>query len=659
MAAPKTKRTEKPRGKMRMSSAMLGAGPGAMLDLPDAAVLVAGLDHWGNPLKPGLSASRFVEVPDARLQEYVRRSLDAPGPVRLFHVYPAETEAGAAPEQGGLRAWEFPEWYVTRDAVDPARSSARVRSRYLLRREALNGKGELELDDDSGASKKRSRTVPVVPVRFVRACPRGHVEDLDWVGYAHPNHPRCKAILPLRLEERGTSGDIAELFVVCTACKTEQSMVRATIYDRATGLGALGRCRGVSLWSGSTRTSECKNERGQPTPARLLIRSATNAWFPAQLSAITLPTAEATRSPLRRILDVLWNKGLKGVTNAMFLGFVMQSNDEIRDALAGYAEAEVLAEIERKRADEAAEASLTPEEDDKRTRGPKAPELDTFFAVDNLAGVDEPGSHFFAQRIAAPARKSLKARRYIDRVVQVHRLREVRALVGFTRFEAPVTNQAGDLDLEIGVHPAPLASHKQWVPAVENHGEGVFFALDGEHVRDWASERAVRDREDQLRRGFDRWVAERGAKGAYFYGAPFVMLHSLSHLLTTAMSLECGYPSSSIRERVYALGDRYGVLLYTSSPDAEGTLGGLVATGRELERHIDNALELARLCSNDPVCAHYAPDNASGELTLQGAACHGCLLISETSCERQNTWLDRALVVPTLTHRDTAFFRDW
>ena len=97
----------------------------------------------------------------------------------------------------------------------------------------------------------------------------------------------------------------------------------------------------------------------------------------------------------------------------------------------------------------------------------------------------------------------------------------------------------------------------------------------------------------------------------------------------------------------------------TSSPDAEGTLGGLVATGRELERHIDNALELARLCSNDPVCAHHAPDNASGELTLQGAACHGCLLISETSCERQNTWLDRALVVPTLTHRDTAFFRDW
>lgn len=440
MAAPRTKRTEKPRGKLRMSSAMLGAGPGAMLDLPEAAVLVAGLDHWGNPLKPGLSASRFVEVPDARVQEYVRRSLDAPGPVRLFHVYPAETEAGAVPEQSGLRAWEFPEWYVTRDAVDPARSSPRVRSRYLVRREALTPKGELLLDDDSGTSQKRSRSVPVVPVRFVRACPRGHVEDLDWIGYAHPNHPRCNVTRALRLEERGTSGDIAELFVVCTACKTEQSMVRATIYDRATGLGALGRCRGVSLWSGSSRTSECKNERGQPTPARLLIRSATNAWFPAQLSAITLPTAEATRSPLRRILDVLWNKGLKGVTNAMFLGFVMQSNDEIRDALAGYAEAEVLAEIERKRADEAAEASVTPEEDDKRTRGPKAPELDTFLAVDSLAGVDEPGSHFFAQRIAAPPRKSIKARRYIDRVVQVHRLREVRALVGFTRFEAPVTN---------------------------------------------------------------------------------------------------------------------------------------------------------------------------------------------------------------------------
>lgn len=656
--APKTKKGEAVGGALRMSSAMLGAGPGALLDLTEVSVLVASLDHWGNPLKPGASAARFVEVPDARLQEYVRRSLDAPAPVRLFHVHPAETEPGAKPSESGLRAWEFPEWFVTRDAVDPARSTAHVRSRFLVRREALNADRSLDVDDDSGKGKKRSRSVPVVPVRFVRACPRGHIEDLDWEGFAHPNRDRCGIPRTLRLEERGTSGDIAELFVVCTHCHTEQSLVRATEYDRETGLGALGRCRGIELWRGRSAPGECKNERGQPTPAKLLVRSATNAWFPAQLSAITLPSPEATRSELRRVVDALWNKGLKGVQNAMFLEFVRTSNDEIRDGLAGFGDAEILAECARKRADDAAEI-LKPEGEDARSLGPKAPELDTFFAVEGLAGVDEPGSHFFAERTAAPARRSRDGRRYIDRVVRVHRLREVRALVGFTRFEAPVTNPAGDLDLEIGIQPARLASHTQWVPAVENHGEGIFLALDADHVRAWASQPAVRDREAQLRRGYERWVAERGGKGAFFFGMPFILLHSLSHLLTTAVALECGYPSSSIRERVYALGDRYGVLLYTSSPDAEGTLGGLVAAGRELERHIDNALELARLCSNDPVCAHHEPDNASGELTLQGAACHGCLLISETSCERQNTWLDRALVVPTVAHRDAAFFKDW
>jgi hypothetical protein len=211
------------------------------------------------------------------------------------------------------------------------------------------------------------------------------------------------------------------------------------------------------------------------------------------------------------------------------------------------------------------------------------------------------------------------------------------------------------------VHPAPLASHKQWVPAVENHGEGVFFSLDGDHVREWAALPAVRERarnsSDEASTAGSPSAARRAPTSS---GCPFVLLHSLSHLLITAVALECGYPSSSIRERVYAprrplrrialhrLARRRG---HPRGPRRHGARAG--APPRQ------DALELGRLCSNDPVCAHHDPDNASGELTLQGAACHGCLLISETSCERQNTWLDRALVVPTLTHRDTAFFRDW
>ena len=64
----------------------------------------------------------------------------------------------------------------------------------------------------------------------------------------------------------------------------------------------------------------------------------------------------------------------------------------------------------------------------------------------------------------------------------------------------------------------------------------------------------------------------------------------------------------------------------------------------------------ARLCSNDPVCAEHQPENMHERRFLQGAACHGCLLIAETSCEQRNDFLDRALVVPTLENLGVEFF---
>jgi len=137
-----------------------------------------------------------------------------------------------------------------------------------------------------------------------------------------------------------------------------------------------------------------------------------------------------------------------------------------------------------------------------------------------------------------------------------------------------------------------------------------------------------------------------------------VLLHTLSHLLMQALALTCGYPASSIRERVYVdyAGKRYGLMLYTASPDAEGTLGGLVAQARHLDAHLRVALRAGALCSNDPVCAQHSPEEGMEGRWLHGAACHGCALVAETSCEMRNDLLDRALVVPTLAVPDAAFF---
>ena len=101
------------------------------------------------------------------------------------------------------------------------------------------------------------------------------------------------------------------------------------------------------------------------------------------------------------------------------------------------------------------------------------------------------------------------------------------------------------------------------------------------------------------------------------------------------------------------------ILLHTGSSGSEGTLGGLVEQGRRLREHLDEAIKLGELCSNDPVCAGHSPDGDHAERFLEGAACHGCLFIAECSCERFNRYLDRALVVPTIGHpKGLAFFQE-
>ena len=158
--------------------------------------------------------------------------------------------------------------------------------------------------------------------------------------------------------------------------------------------------------------------------------------------------------------------------------------------------------------------------------------------------------------------------------------------------------------------------------------------------------------------GFESWQGQHPHSHRHFPELPYFLLHPLWHVLLTSVALECGYPASSIRERVYALDAGYGILLYTGTPDAEGTLGGLVEAGRQIDRHLRAALELGRLCSNDPVCAQHDPQNPHECRFLHGVACHGCLLIAETSCEQHNDFLDRALIVPTVEDLGAEFFKN-
>ena len=117
----------------------------------------------------------------------------------------------------------------------------------------------------------------------------------------------------------------------------------------------------------------------------------------------------------------------------------------------------------------------------------------------------------------------------------------------------------------------------------------------------WKQQTAVKSQAAKLEQGLHLWCLEQDIKDREFFGAPYVMLHSLSHLLINAISLECGYPAASLKERIYANESQgYGILLYTASADSQGTLGGLANAAKSIGHFLKTALEMGQLCSNDP-----------------------------------------------------------
>jgi len=497
----RTGQAKRPHGQIRQSQLITTFGPGAMLDLPNYSVLIGGLDYW-SPLGDAIA--------EPRLAAKLCWLLGVPS-IQLY-LPPADQDDLTAPPTG-VTAWQFPEWFITQD-VNLSEDQDHVRSRLLVHRSTLTS-GKF-IDEHR---KRRS----VVPVRFVRACRAGHIGDLDWYAYVHGGNTPCRR--RLWLDEQGTSGDLADVSVRCE-CGQERSMAQAATVQNH----ALGHCDGARPWLGPYTKEPCGE------PSRLLIRTASNAYFPQVMSVISLPDRDDT---VTAAVDTVW-EFLEAVEDVDQLRYERRKA-RVQAALGELSDDAVLAELEARR-----RAGTEPVKTVKRA------ELETLAASREDMGHDTPDGVFFARALPR-AHWDRPWMQPMERVVLVHRLREVAALVGFTRFEALAPDIEGEF--EMGVRRAALARETTWLPAIENKGEGVFLHIRRATIDTWMARADVQARGRQLDAGFESWKQEHQATHREFPGLPYIMLHSLAHLLITAVSLECGYPASAIRERIYAVSD--------------------------------------------------------------------------------------------------------
>ena len=608
-------------GDLRPSQLLYNYGVGAIVDLPNMATMVMGLDDWKVQYMNEVNEVRLLAAVRLRLGHQMERLAAPPMTEDAWDTYRGNFDERAAV---GVPVAPFPRWLRCPfcDLLAPIKSG-------LFRLKSEPFKPELTRYVHENCPNSR-RSPTVLPARFLTACEHGHLDDFPWVEYCH-NFSPCAAP-QLRLREWGASGSAADIMVSCDTCSANRRMSEA-FGEEARELN-MPMCRARRPHLRDTEDAPCEKRM------KSILLGASNSWFPLTLSSLDIPRSS---NRLAQLIDEHWQV-LRQATS--------------KDVLAGFKAIGVLkpfAEYSLDQLWDAIQARTVAGDNDESLSDLKTPEWDVFSNPTSKLN----SSDFHLTPVDVPRHFS----RQISRVVLVEKLREVRALIGFTRIESPGDYlDAGSIPPD---HIMPLSRRPPtFVPAVEVRGEGVFIQFNEGLIHEWSARPSVQESVGEFQASHTRWRSKRNipAPEAGFPGIRFAMIHSFAHALMRQLSIECGYSAASIRERIYSRDPASGkdamagVLIYTAAPDSEGTLGGLVSLGQpeELERLIGYALEQMRLCSSDPLCAEHHPP-ADG-MSLHGAACHACLFSPETSCERGNNYLDRSLLVETFGRTGTAFF---
>ena len=609
-----------PVGDVRPSQLLWTYGPGALIDLPNLSVVTLGTDRW--------DMDRCPPVEEARLLAAVRREL---GPqVESLRMPPAQKSEVIDPFSAeafvGVPVRPFPRWLRCvrcglLSQYDIGLFECKEH-RYRPERTRFVHKGCKGSQENLPA-----KDADAVPARFLLACKKGHLDDFPWHYFVHSGPSTCKGTL--RFYENGTSLQTENLWVRCDQCGRSRSMAHG--FGKA-GEENLPGCRGrhAHLDRFDIRCDE---------PPRAVLLGATNSWFPITLSALAIPLAA---DPIVQLVQDGWDYFAD-----------LTSEDQVVVTIKTLKKTGALPGID-KHAPDAVWKIVQSIKDGTTTNvvsdaDIKAPEWEVL--IDPDPPTDWP--HFLGKQVDAPSAFGGR----IARVLLLERLREVNALLGFTRVDAP--DEATHTN-EDSPRAALSSSPPRWVPATQVHGEGIFITLDEEKVAAWERFPTVIARDAKLRAGHKGWRTARKQDPDQGYpGIRYAMLHTLSHLLIRELALECGYNAASIRERIYAdtTGSlpQAGILIYTAAADSDGTLGGLVDLGRpdNLGRLLKQALSRAAICSSDPLCSEHDP---KGDRSLHAAACHACSFVSETSCEMGNRYIDRALLVRTLEDDASGFF---
>lgn len=566
------------------------AGTGAVIDVGSETFVVPGIDKWRQ------SDLRVIEL--KRLSRRLRKILKGP-----------------KEKNPCLQVKRFP------------------RAMFCERcRKLILWQTSFEREDSEPTCPHAACTGRLVAMRFVVACENGHVDDVDWRYWAHSGRNGDKSCrhrdqLSFIVDPSASTGGLGSLRARCDKCNSSRSL--EDLSNKTLVKEIFSRCSGSHPWIFGHR-DECDAD------VVVLQRGATNLHYPITISALDIPV-EVVESEASQFADQVKEHKKYGRLTSLLTSaegnaqelvdtFAELIGESIGCSLATVLEV-AMADVEGRPISGAAssEGELDQEillQEEWRT-------IESSLLAGELLGPNFTAS---SEKLAASSPQWM--RRLFNGILLIHRLREVRAYRGFQRVKPAGQDK---------IVPPDVGGNQSWLPASEVFGEGMVLALDFNTLKAWADQ-IPSDQQAKIQELEQKRLEEN------YYFLPsvdpiFLAIHTLSHLLIRRITFECGYSSSSLRERLYFSREHShaGIMIYTADGDSEGSLGGLVRQGREdrLAQSLIEAIGQGRWCSSDPVCSETAGQGLGG---FNRSACHACSLVSETSCTMANTLLDRQML---------------
>lgn len=558
--------------------------------MTDDSVLIMGFDQWTEPDPDPERDKHYKRLNNPYLEELLGKN---------YFLMPLP--AGG---RGVVTCRSFPTWkYCTNKGC-----------RRLQRRDGAPAdyKPKCEYCGSEG----------LYPAPFVLVCGKGHMDEFPWAEWAHSSSGEGVCENPqLTYTAAGKRLGYSDYYVNCVSCGKSRPCGR--IGSAAEIAKILDGCSGRQPWLNDVQRCSASGARDG---ARGVSVRATSLYYPSVVAALSIPEwLHPAQKVIGENLDgVRW---MRDMNTAAEIARKASLFEELRQS---YSTREIAEQIEKRLAPK--KLGDNPTETNIREKEFYSLMAEKFTDNDNLE-IDD----------GSPLGDGLEG--YLDRLKRIRRITEIRVIRAFTRGMPPDPYSA---ETE---HYCFISKRKQkWYPAIENKGEGFLFSLNETRLAQWESRRAVRDRCGAIVDAYNKWTRYRGWTSREM-GSRYILLHTISHVLIREVANLSGYGEASIRERIYYGQSIGGIMLYTANPSADGSLGGLVRQARpdNFGRIFRSAIRRSHRCARDPLCAEDDPTKRtqSGTPThtlLNGAACYGCALLPETSCESSNQLLDRKLL---------------